>query len=51
MEPVVAELDLALPEDRWTRLLRLDTRASNQKMFLIHSHLRNVVRDNTGMMG
>jgi len=51
LEPVAAELDLALPEDRWTRLLRLDTRASNQKMFLIHSHLRDVVRDNTGMMG
>ena len=51
LEPVVAKLDLVLPEDRWTRLLHLDTRASNQKMLLIHFHLQDVVRDNTDMMG
>ena len=51
LEPVVAITDLALPENRWTKLLHLDTRASNQKMFLIHSHLRDVRRDNTGAKG
>lgn len=51
LEPVVTETDLVLPLNTWTGLLCLDTQASNQKMFLIHTRLRNVVRDDTGMMG
>ena len=51
LEPVVPDADLAVPENRWTKLLRLDSRASNQHMFLIHSRLRDVVSDNTGRMG
>ena len=51
LEPVVPDADLAVPENRWTKLLHLDSKASNQHMFLIHSRLRDVVRDNTGRMG
>jgi hypothetical protein len=51
MEPVVAEAALALPSRTWSRLLCLDTAASNQKMFLIHARLQTVVRDVTGSMG
>ena len=51
LEPIVAEENLAIPDDTWTKLLRLDSRASNQKMFLIDSHLQTVVLDPTGAMG
>jgi hypothetical protein len=51
LEPIVAEENLAIPEDTWTKLLRLDSRASNQKMFLIHSHLHTVALDPTGSKG
>jgi len=51
LEPVVPDADLAVPENRWTKLLRLDSRASNQHMLLIHSRLGDVVGDNTGRMG
>ena len=51
LEPIVAEENLMIPENTWTQLLRLDSKASNQKMFLIHSRMRTVARDSTGAMG
>jgi hypothetical protein len=51
LESVVPDADLAVPENRWTKLLRLNSRASNQHMFLIHSRLGDVIGDNTGRMG
>jgi hypothetical protein len=51
LEPTVAEENLQIPENKWSQLLRLDSKASNQKMFLIHSRLRAVARDATGAMG
>jgi hypothetical protein len=51
LEPIVAEDHLMIPENTWTQLLCLDSKASNQKMFLIHSRLRAVARDATGANG
>jgi len=51
LEPIVAEDHLVIPENTWTQLLCLDSRASNQKMFLIHSRLRAVAQDATGANG
>jgi hypothetical protein len=51
LEPIVAEENLAIPENTWTKLLRLDSRASNQNFFWIHSHLQTVTLDPTGAMG
>ena len=51
LEPIIAEENLAIPEDTWTKSLHLDSRASNQKMFLIHSHLQTVVLNPMGVMG
>jgi hypothetical protein len=51
LEPIVAEDHLVIPGNTWTQLLRLDSKASNQKMFLIHSRLRAVARDATGTNG
>jgi len=49
--PIVAEKNLAIPKSPWTKLLPLDSRASNKKIFLIHSHLQTVALDPTGAMG
>jgi hypothetical protein len=51
LEPIVAEENLMIPENMWTQLLGLDSKASNQKMFLIHSRMLTVARDSTGAMG
>jgi hypothetical protein len=47
LKPIV-EANLAIPKNPWTKFLRLDSRASNQKMFLIHSHLQTIDLDPTG---
>jgi hypothetical protein len=51
LEPVVAEKNLAIPENTWTQLLHLNSKALNQKMFLIYSRLQAVTHSATGAMG
>ena len=51
LEPIVDEAELELPIPRWTNAMRLEGRASNQKLFLIHRRLEQVLRDNTRTMG
>lgn len=51
LEPVVPDANLMLPTTEWTRLLALETSASNQQFYLIHAHLQDVIQDNTGQMG
>ena len=51
LEPIVDEANLELPTSRWTNAMRLDTGASNQKLFLIHRRLEQVLNDDTRTMG
>lgn len=51
LEPIVDETKLELPTLRWTNAMRLETRASNQKLFLIHHRLEQVLNDGTRTMG
>lgn len=51
LEPIVDEEKLEMPTSRWTNAMRLETRASNQKLFLIHRHLEQVLNDDTRTMG
>jgi hypothetical protein len=51
LEPVVDEASLAIPSSKWTGAMRLDSRASNQMLFLIHRRLGQVIGDRTGAMG
>ena len=50
-EPIFDEARLELPTSRWTNAMRLDTGASNQKLFLIHRRLEQVLNDETRTMG
>lgn len=51
LEPIVDEAELELPTSEWTKAMRLESRASKQKMFLIHRRLGEVVEDDTRTMG
>jgi hypothetical protein len=51
LEPIVDEEKLEIPTSRWTNAMRLETRASNQKLFLIHRRLEQVLNDDTRTMG
>jgi len=51
VEPVVAEADLELPTLEWTNIMLIESLASNQKLFLIHQRLEEVLRDVTRSMG
>jgi len=51
VEPVVAEADLELPTLAWTNIMLIESPASNQKLFLIHQRLEEVLRDVTRRMG
>jgi hypothetical protein len=51
LEPIVEEAKLELPTSRWTNAMRLESRASNQKLFLIHQRLEQVLNDDTRTMG
>jgi hypothetical protein len=51
LEPVVDEANLAIPSSKWTGAMRLEGRASNQMLFLIHHRLGQVLQDRTGVMG
>ena len=51
LEPVIDEAYLELPTSRWTNAMRLETGASNQRLFLIHRRLKQVLNDDTRTMG
>jgi hypothetical protein len=51
LEPIVDEAKLELPTSKWTNAMRLETHASNQKLFLIHRCLEQVLNDDTCTMG
>lgn len=51
LEPIVAEAHLELPTSEWTNAMLLGTRPSNQKLFLIHRRLEEVLDDDTRTMG
>ena len=51
LEPIVDEARLELPISGWTNAMRLETCASNQKLFLIHRRLKQVLNNDTCTMG
>ena len=51
LEPIVEEEKLELPTSRWTNAMRLESCASNQKLFLIHQQLEQILNDDTRTMG
>lgn len=51
LEPVVPEAALTISSTDWSLSMRIDSSASNQKLFLIHKHLGEVASANTAIMG